>query len=455
MMLRLLLTFLACLMCFSGTFAQKKRRKTAARTPRQAQVIFADFPLKVSKNNAYLTDQANRPFLMNADAGWLLLQKLTIEEARYYLNNRKAKYFNTVFLQLLPTEPDQKNAYGEVPFLKQGDFSTPNEKYFNYVEEVLKAANRLGMAVALVPAWLGCCRTNWYDVQYQNGVEKCQRYGQYLATRLKAHKNIVWIMGGDRDPLREESVQRAIAEGIKSITPTQPMTYHAASSHSSTDVFGSENWLDFSMVYTYFRGKQGVWTPEMPQVYEVAKKEYQKIPRKAFILGESQYEDENVGNDQMMRRQVYWAMLSGGAGHCYGSSLWAFPANWRRVLNLSGATDMAFFHRIFTRLPWELLRPELKNELIVAGQGTYGSDDYAPVATLPNSRLAVVYLPVGRTIQIDASKIKGSSIRALWINPSTDKRWIGGYFKPTGIRDLTPPSLGNDWILLLGNVGKK
>ncbi|TAG72057.1 MAG: DUF4249 family protein [Runella slithyformis] len=111
MMLRLLLTFLACLMCFSGTFAQKKRRKTAARTPRQAQVIFADFPLKVSKNNAYLTDQANRPFLMNADAGWLLLQKLTIEEARYYLNNRKAKYFNTVFLQLLPTEPDQKNAY--------------------------------------------------------------------------------------------------------------------------------------------------------------------------------------------------------------------------------------------------------------------------------------------------------------------------------------------------------
>jgi len=454
-MFRFLLIALCCIFCASGGIAQKKRRKAKTRSHPQGQITVSYFPLKISKNGRYLTDQLDKPFLMNADAGWLLFQKLRIEEARFYLAKRKAKYFNTVFLQLLPPEPNERNAYGEAPFLKQGDFGTPNEKYFQYVENVLLAANRLGMAVALVPAWLGCCRTNWYDVQHQNGVEKCRNYGQYLGTKFKNHKNIVWIMGGDRDPLREQAVQRAMAEGIKSAAAQQPMTYHAASSHSSTDVFGNEPWLDFSMVYSYFRGKQGVWTPEMPQVYEVARNEYHKLPHKAFVLGESQYENENVGNAQMVRRQAYWAMLSGGSGHCYGSSLWAFPAYWRRVIELPGATDMAFFHHIFSRLPWELLRPDTTNEILVAGQGTYGSDDYAPVALLPNNRMAVIYLPVGRSIRVDVGKIKGSSIRALWIDPSTDKRWIGGYFKPSGVRDITPPSLGNDWLLLLGNVGKK
>jgi Protein of unknown function (DUF4038)/Putative collagen-binding domain of a collagenase len=455
-MLRYLLTFLLALTCILGAMAQKKRLKKKSRSQAQTvRVLTSNFPLKLSKNNRYFTDQANRPFLLNADAGWMLFQKLRIEEARHYLNSRKAKHFNTIFLQLLPAEPTQTNAYGEVPFLQEGNFLSPNEKYFKYVEDVIVAANRLGLVVALVPAWLGCCGTNWYDVQFKNGTEKCRSYGQYLATRFKLHKNIVWIMGGDRDPLRETDVQRAIAEGIKSINTQQPMTYHAASSHSSTDVFGAEPWLDFSMIYTYFRGKQGVWTNEMPEVYEVALNEYRKNASKAFILGESQYEDENVGNAQMVRRQAYWAMLCGATGHCYGSSLWAFPANWKRTLELAGATDMALFHRIFTRLPWELLRPETKNELIVEGQGTYGSDDYAPVAMLPNNRMAVVYFPTGRTVKIDVSKIKGSSIRALWINPSTDKRWIGGYFKPKGTRELTPPTLGNDWVLLLGNVGKK
>ena len=454
---RLPIAFLVLLCCSFGTFAQKKKQKTKSRVRRvQAAVpVRSRFPLQISKNGRHFVDQFDSPFLMNADAGWMLFQKLRLEEARLYLANRKAKYFNTIFLQLLPAEPNDRNAYGEAPFLKQGDFLTPNEKYFKYVDDLIREANHLGMVVALNPAWLGCCRQNWFEVQYQNGADKCRTYGQYLATRLKTHKNMVWLMGGDRDPLREEVVQRAMAEGIKAISPTQPVSYHAASSHSSTDVFSSESWLDFSMVYTYFRGKEGVWTQEMPQVYEVALNEYKKSPVKTFVLGESQYEDENVGNQQVVRRQAYWALLSGGSGHCYGSSLWAFPNNWRNVMNLPGALDMAFLHHIFSRLPWELLRPDLKNEILVEGQGIYGSDDYAPVAVLPNNRMAAIYLPVGRTIRVDVGKIKGSSIRALWINPSTDKRWIGGYFKPTGVRELTPPSLGNDWVLLLGNVGKK
>ena len=159
-MFRFLLIAWCVIFCALAGNTQRKYRKAKARSYAKSPATVSHFPLKISKNDRYLTDQLDKPFLLNADAGWLLFQKLRIEDARFYLAKRKAKYFNAVFVQLLPPEPNEHNAYGEVPFIKQGDFSTPNEKYFRHVEDVLLAANRLGMAVAIVPAWLGCCRTN-------------------------------------------------------------------------------------------------------------------------------------------------------------------------------------------------------------------------------------------------------------------------------------------------------
>ncbi|MFN8345258.1 MAG: DUF4038 domain-containing protein [Spirosomataceae bacterium] len=453
-MLQLLRVFVLLLIAFAPTFAQKKRKPTAPKKPIAATPVHRGmFPLKVSDNGRYLTDNYNRPFLMNADAGWTLLHKLKREEAQIYLANRNAQQFNTVFLQLLPPEPNQYNAYGEAPFVPKEDFSAPNNKYFEYVEEVIRHAAALQMTVALVPAWLGCCRDNWYDVQFKNGVDKCRIYGLYLGNRFKKYPNVLWVMGGDRDPLREVHVQRAIAEGIKSASPLQLITYHAASSHSSTDVFAGEKWLDFSMVHTFFRGKQGSWTSEMPQVYEAALNESGKMPRKAFILGESQY--ENGDNDQMIRRQIYWTMLNGGSGHCYGSSIWEFNSNWRGALDLPGVSHVSLFYKIFSGLPWYLLRPDATDGILTEGRGAFGSEDYGAVAVLPNNRMAVIYLPTSRTVKVNVEKINGTSIRALWISPRTNKRWIGGYFKPQGVRELTPPTLEDDWLLLLGNVGRK
>ncbi|WP_428659753.1 DUF4038 domain-containing protein [Runella sp.] len=451
--LRILVLFLFVV---PSLFAQKKRRVAKKAKPvAVATVGQGIFPIKISRDERYLTNRFGQAFLMNADAGWTLFHKLKLEEARYYLDNRRENHFNTVFLQLLPPEPNQANAYGEKPFMQKENFDTPNEKYFGYVDEVIKLAAHMQILVAIVPAWLGCCGTNWFEVQHTNGVDKCRNFGSYLGRRFGKHSNVLWIMGGDRDPLREEAVQRAMAEGIKETAPNQLLTYHAASSHSSTDVFSAEKWLDLSMIYTYFRGKQGAWTSDMPHVYEAALKESQKSPRKAFILGESQYEDENAGNALIIRRQAYWSLLSGGSGQCYGSSLWSFEDNWREKLSLPGTAQMNLFYKIMNGLPWYLSRPDTTSEFLVEGRGTYGSDDYGVVSVLPNYRMAMIYLPSSRTIRVNVEKINGSNVRALWISPRTNNRFIGGYFKPQGIRELTPPTLDDDWLLLIGNVGRK
>lgn len=436
----------------------KQKRKKHKRNLHQVVQSFARsrvYPLKISRSGRFLLTQYNEPFLMNADAGWKLLNRIRIDLAKRYILSRRNNLFNTIFIQLLPPEPNDRNAYLEAPFHRLGDFSMPNEKYFSYVDEILKYALQHQMLVGINPAWLGCCKNGWHEIMYNNGVENCRAYGQFLAERFKKFPNVFWIVGGERDPLRETAVLRALAEGIKAESPNQMITYLAASSHSSTDVFQNENWLDFVMIHTYFRGKQNAWTSEIPQVYESTIDEWKKKPSKPIILGESQFEDENVGSSKMIRRQAYWTLLSGGAGVGYGSSVCNFTGDWEKSLNLEGVLDMANFYKIISGLPWEFFKPLLSDDFILEGQAIYGSEDYITVAMLPNNRMSLMYLPSGKPIKVNLDKFKGTSLRAIWINPKNNKRWIGGYFKPKGIKELTPPTLKEDWLLLIGNIGKR
>lgn len=61
--------------------------------PAQGQTV--RFPLRYSDNRRYFVDQAGTPFLYNAETGWQITYKLTIEEARDYFIFRKAQGFNT------------------------------------------------------------------------------------------------------------------------------------------------------------------------------------------------------------------------------------------------------------------------------------------------------------------------------------------------------------------------
>jgi Protein of unknown function (DUF4038)/Putative collagen-binding domain of a collagenase len=452
----------AVLLCCCVTMAWAQRKKSKKKNNRRpvaqqaVEVVPSFFPLKTSINNRYFKDSYGRAFFMNADAGWTLFEKLTLADAKFYLQNRKSKRFNTIFVQLLPTEPQQTNAYGEGAFVTANDFGTPNEKYFEYVEQIIKEALNLRMAVAIAPAWLGCCGANWSEVQYQNGSDKCRQFGQYLGKRFEKYNNIVWIMGGGRDPLREETTQRAIAEGLKIETPEALITYHAAASHSSTDVLGSEPWLDFSMIHTPPKS-QGRVLMDTSQVYESAQNEYKKTRIKPFVLGQAQYEDQSTGTSLLMRQQAYWTLLSGGSGHCYGGSASTFDDDWKNLITkqLPGATDMATFYRTVVTLPWELLRPDFDNNIIAEGRGTYTQNDYASVATLPNNKLAVIYLPNSRAIKINMNNLAGSILRAIWIRPRTGKKTVGGTFEANGIKELTPPDMTDDWLLLIGNIGRR
>lgn len=421
------------------------------------------FPLKISPNKRYLIDNGGKPFFINGDTGWKLFLKLNKREVIDYLQDRKNKRF-TVIQTMLTGFKGELNISGQAPFANPDNFETLNQTYFDHVEWVLKQADSLGLIVAIAPLWAGCCgegfagksSINSKSAMDTNGPVKSRAFGEWLGKRFSQFNNIIWILGGDIDPLEDRENINQFASGIKSQAPRQFMTYHASSTHSSSDVWENTSWLDIVMTYTYFRGFNKAWKKDQPDVYEVNYKEYQKTPVKPFFLGESTYEGEHGswGSAVQARKQAYWSVLSGGTGNAYGSPIWNFPKDWKTYLNLPGGNSMEYFYNLFITRPWFDILPDYDSKLIKAGAGVYAENDLAIAGADKNGRFMIVYIPSGRTFKIDTDKIKGSMIKASWYNPRTGKSVSIGNLKKDKVLSFKTPD-ENDWVLILDDLQSK
>jgi hypothetical protein len=413
------------------------------------------FPIKVSENKRYFVDQTGKPFLFHADTGWLLFTKLTRAEAREYLIDRRNRGFTTILTQFSPN-PDQTNRAGQKPFLSVNDFGQPNNDYFAHIEDVLRVADSLNLLVAAAPFWLGCSRDGYGmpgQLFEQNGPEKARQLGEYLGRRFRTVNNLVWIMGGDNDPGSDRAVIDALAIGLHLTAHRQLITYHAAPTHSSTDVFApSTNWLAFSTVHAYWRGKTGLWLApdQVPEVYEACLREYNRSDRMPFVLGQAQYEGyetEDKTTPDLPRRQAWWAMLSGAAGHAYGTPIHAFTTDWRKHNSLPGLASMNHLTALMTSIPWWRLIPDQWHRVVVENHGNFGSRDWVSAAVLDDGSLALAYLPTARPLTVDLAQLSGSGVEIRWMNPRTGESVSKGKL-PRTRQKIAPPGPG-DWVLML------
>jgi len=419
------------------------------------------FPLKASASGRHFVDQKGRPFLYHADTAWMLFLKLTRAEAGEYLRARRDQGFNTVQVQLTGFL-GMTNRAGHLPFSNDHDFAQPNEAFFAHVDAVLETARELNLLIAIAPLWSGCCGEGWAGQNKEgqpkplnaNGSEKARAFGQWLGQRYGQFPNVLWILGGDNDPHNARAEIRALALGLKQAAPhaapRQMLTYHAASSHSSTDVWPGENWIDAPMVYTYFRGFNKAWNKNQPDVYEVGWKEYAKQPALPFFLGESTYEGEHAdwGSPLQARKQAYWAMLSGAAGHAYGSPNWNFPADWRDQIRRPGAETLRHLPAFFASIEWTRLVPDLSQEFIKQGAGEMPKNDLAVSAVSDHKMFAAAYLPSRRKIVCDLTPLAPSEFSVYWFNPRTGERALQARIGKSSSAEFEPPGEG-DWVLLI------
>jgi hypothetical protein len=430
----------------------------AATAPSSAAWSAPAFPLRPSPDGRHLVDAAGRPFLYQADTAWKLFVALDLAEAEEYLRARKNQGFTAVQVMLTGFQGDRTRG-GHAPF-EADDFARPDEAYFAHVDAVVEKAGQQGLALFMAPLWAGCCGEGWAGKSKDgrpkpmevNGPEKSRAFGRWLGQRYARHPHVSWILGGDNDPGTAREAMRALALGLREAAPSQLITYHAASSHSSTDAWpGDEGWLGVSMIYTYFRGFDKAWNKNQPDVYEEAARERAKTPARPFFLGESTYEGEHGawGSARQARKQAYWAMLGGASGHAYGSPNWHLRDDWRKTLHLPGAESLRHLLHLFTVRPWHELAPDEAGTLLVDGRGPPASNDHATAARSPDGRFAVAYLPSSRAVTVDLTRVAGARARVSWFDPRTGLITDAGVHPTRGRKTFRPPGgPDEDWLLV-------
>jgi hypothetical protein len=422
------------------------------------------YPLKVSPNGRYLVDQNGVPFLMTGDSPQALTVNLSEAEADAFFADRQAAGFNLVWINLLCATytggRDDGSTYdgiipftGNLPSSTVPDLATPNEAFFARVDDMLHLAAQHGLVVLLDPAETG----SYLAVLNANGATKARNYGRYLGTRYKSFDNIIWMHGNDFQSwpnAGDDAVVQAVARGIHDTDDrhihTVELDYQVS---GSLDDASWAPLIDLNASYTYY--------PTYAQVLT----DYDRPNAIPTFLVEANYEFEHnaadLGTPAILRRQAYWALLSGAAGHLYGNRYtWPFIDGWQTNLDTPGSAQIGLVKFAFASRQWFNLVPDQDHSVVTAGYGTYadsgalGDSDYLTAARTPDASLVMAYMPTRRTITVDMSRL-GAAVYAQWYDPTTGLYTVvsGSPLANSGMHDFTPPGDNGDgdgdWLLVL------
>lgn len=443
-----------------------------------AQKFWDHGRLMVSANGHYLQFQDGTPFFWLGDTGWELFHRLKMEEVDVYLENRSKKGFNVIQAVVLAemdglTKPNQ---YGDLPLIDL-DPLKPNEKYFHFVDSVIKLAASKNLYIGLLPTWGDKVTKLWGTGPAIFNRENAYKYGSWIGNRYKDSPNIIWILGGDRPAKKDSSdwtpIWKAMAEGIlKSTNQHALITYHPWGGSNSTSQFiQTESWLNINMM------QSGHGSGHDVPVWEWVERDRNSKPTKPCLDAEPNYEDHPVNpwptwdpkngyfRDYDVRKQTYRSVFAGACGVTYGHhSVWQFSSPreeiinhadrfWTDAIDRPGAFQVGFLRQLIESRPQLSRVPD--QAIIVKGQGTKGEYICACRDSLGSNIL--VYLPVSKTIEINTRAMHSDSVAVSWFNPRNALVVSQGKLKREKYMEFTPPESGInfDWVLVLDDPAYK
>lgn len=435
-------------------------------------VLSADAQLKVSSNKRFLVTADNKPFFWLGDTAWELFHRLNREEADMYLKNRADKGF-TVIQAVALAELDglhDPNPYGEIP-LENDDPTKPREAYFQHVDYIINKAGEMGLYIGLLPTWGDkVFKDRWGKGPEIFNTDNARVFGRWIGNRYKNKKNIIWIVGGDRNPdARAVAIWRAMAAGITEGVGGQEkalMTFHpqpnSVEDGGSSKYFHNDEWLDFNMFQTGHCRENNVW--DRVQVV------YNRTPYKPVLDGETLYEDhpvcfnaKDLGTSSAydIRKHAYLDVFAGAFGHTYGChDVWQMyaphrtPINnphfpWYVAIDLPGAAQMKYLRRLMESRP--MLERVPDQSLIT---NALGANDR--IQATRGKDYAFIYTAQGKPVTVNMGKLSGNEVVATWYNPKNGETKEGSKLANSGVQTYKSPNegYGNDWVLILDDASK-
>ena len=430
--------------------------------------------LEVSQNGRFLVTEDGKPFFWQADTAWELFHRCNREEVDMYLKKRAAQGFNVIQSVAL-AELDglnSPNAYGEIPLIDNNPL-TPNPKYFEQVDYVIKKAGEMGIYIALLPTWGDkVFKNSWGAGPVIFNPENAKAYGKWIGYRYKDYYNVIWIMGGDRNP-RENTddveVWRQMAEGVvEGVGGNQHalMSFHPQPKEGggSSTWFQQDKWLDFNMHQTGHCANQGT--------YKHITHDYGLNPIKPVLDGEPLYEDHpNCFNAKELgysvpediRRIMYWNVFAGACGQTYGChDVWQMytverdgingPLRpWPIALDLPMANQVQHLKNLMLSRPYLSRIPDQSMVLELQEENS----DYVIATRDEKGSFAMIYFPTGKTAVLNLSSLSGNKLNTWWYDPRTGNAYEGENLKKANNIKILPPTSGkgNDWVLVVDSAG--
>jgi hypothetical protein len=407
-----------------------------------------------------LEDQNGRPLLIAADTAWCLVNGLTDEEIDTYLTTRQAQGFNAIQFMLMAKHEGcavgrtSVDRYGHSPF--EGgdeDWTVPSEAYWSRVDAILNKLKTRGLLAMVTPAYLGfgCFygTQGWCSAMAAQSEQRMADFGTFLGNRYRRQGNIIWIAGGDADPMEYDGMDARVDALMSAITAADAhrhlITGHAGRHVSGFQGFGTHSWLTLNSAY------DGESCPDDTMADQIAT-EYERHPTRPLLSIEQRYDQEGA-TPECLADQFLWIALGGGVGQSHGNgSVWSFSSGWNDPgvgINSPSALVHTNAAKLVRSRRYWLFAPDLAHTVVTAGYGSGAST--VSTARASNGETVMAYVPLsGTVLTVDMSQISGPRATAYWYDPLAGAATLVGTFGTSGSREFVSP--GDAQVLVLDNA---
>jgi len=394
--------------------------------------------LKVSANGRYFT-RDGAPFFWMGDTIWPAVSDYTPQELAEYFARRREQGFTVAHI-MLPWESGEGDPVpraGDIPLWLGNNPATPNEAYFEKLDECVRIAKAHDILLCILACGGGL--GTFVDKMKVITADNARAYGRWLGLRYRDEPGILWSNGFDMPPWMYEDVAREFAAGILEGDEGRHLLFYHSCGGTSSSHFHNEGWLAANFIQTW---------ADYQSIHGMVIADYHRKPTKPVVHVEGAYEAGTEYpnapiSSALIRRQAYISYLSGGF-HTYGhNDLWRKTPVWREAMDARGANQLTILKNLFTATEWWNLVPDqtLFERFMQSSHAAARARD---------GSFAILYFSHRAEFSIDVGKIgKGAPVAAQWVDPQNGERSEGFTVAGTGFHKFTSPAAYDDAILLL------
>ena len=402
-------------------------------------ILYKHGMIGVSEDQRHFAYADGTPFFWLADTWWKnLCKRMTWEGFQELAKDRKAKGFNVV--QIVagpypdegPFEPMWENEGGFM--YENQEFTVLNPEYWRFADRRIEYLIDTEISPAIVGAWgrADC------DAMKHVGVDGLKRHWRFLIARYGAYP-VFWILAGElhNDAKWGVGSWGEVGRYVRKIDPYQrPITIHSGSGRRGE--ISDDNIISFDMVGGSHDPKVAITSAVNNLI-----RTYHKEPSMPVIMGEGCYEGHMQNGFRYIQRHMFWQyMLSGAAGHTYGSAgIWhasvegdagcassAFGGRkvydwttWREGMNYAGATQVGKGKKLLEEYNWQDFEPH--PEWSEDGSFAAGIPGEVRFVYQPKRYIYNWNGPVVSRVETDVN------YKAYYFDPATGRRFDAGEVK--------------------------